>query len=250
MDAFSKYANVEYSEAEKSEILSRLEKKMFTFGTHECTLFDFQKEKDGANFRVSTKEDCVLEYSPIFKNMENAQLNHFWKIALNWSKGLSSEKVSFSVSNTFSELQLLGIDPFLLSESLIKTQGQSIEALIGLKALIKKEWSPNKYHLAYNKEKQCHFIVDCAEQAISASEYLMPKSGADKSEFAALHAKAANEVFEMFATKSYEQQPAVKIYRLETANNSSINDKLAQFLGRKKAPFANATKKIEDDLPF
>lgn len=232
---FQQYANAEHSEEEKNEINARLEKRSFPLGDTDVSLSMFQPEKEGSLFRVSPYEDCVLEYRPIFKNIEGAQQAYFWKIALNWSVALKNDKIGFAVQNCYRELKELGIDPFNLSKALALTQGTAIEKLVGLNAVIRRDWSPNKFHLQFFKDENCYKIVDYVGNLLCKTSYTLPPQGSTRDDFRHFHAEVESEVFSIIAKKySYEAMPSVKLLKLESANNESINKMISEIIDKKK----------------
>ena len=119
--------------------------------------------------------------------------------------------------------------------------------LTGLKAVMRRNWSYDKHHLQFFKDKQCHLLVDCAGNVSSQKEYKMPANDSSKEEFKEFHNNVFADVVGM--ALKYEQQPNIKLLKLETANNASINKLIEDFMKKKKG--AVFPKKVEeDDLPF
>lgn len=244
------------------EIAAMKSTKRIPEGSHEVVITKIHTKENGTSVTFTDQEGGRLGFTLIAANAQQAEQTVYLAIPLaqTFKQVIANQdrKVSFVYAKTLKTLSAFGIDPIVFRESVIESDGSSVEQLIGTQCVLINSWPTKQLHLEYDLNAKEHFFETSMGERFASGPLAGPikldNSLIGKARFSEAVALANDNNFQL-AT-----QMDTNIVSHPTADNSSINDKLKSTLksqqkstsavvNKTKPPFAiMVPKKITSPL--
>ena len=120
-------------------------------------------EQDGKKLKVDDKLGGIVLFSPLLQDADGREQRLFMCIPLQltYVQAIKAAEKSekFKIENTLKMLGAFQIDPIILRESIINTNGESLELLKDAQCLLTNRWPLDAVHMEYDKETKNYFFV-------------------------------------------------------------------------------------------
>jgi hypothetical protein len=211
-------------------------------GVHEVVITGIH-EKNGEKFKLGDRLGGSVGLSLILKNAKKEEQLMYMCIPLvvTFVEACRDTDKSnkFVFRKTYELLETIGIDPFLFRETVVATDGKSIEKLIGAQLVIVNTWREGKLHLEYDQVAKAHFFHKCDGTKFESGELSLPvvmdSSKKDDSKFAEFIAIARENAWD------FSTQMETDIQFHASVSNDYINEELSKLLVVKKPVIVNKT---------
>ncbi len=175
---FRQLSVVKDTEEDMKEIAAMKQSSPIPEGIHEVVVVGIH-EKDGEKLKMSEKAGGSVGFSLVVRNAQKQEQMIYFIIPMAVSflqackdpdKGT---KFMFTKSNRM--LQTIGISPIALKESLLASDGKSIDSLVGTQFVIVNSWDSRKIHLEYDPVAKAHYFVTSQGSRFPSGEMAAPQ---------------------------------------------------------------------------
>lgn len=238
-------------------------------GLHEVIVSKIKADTDGIKLHEQDTLDGTLKFSLVVQTAKKQEqsIALFFPLAHTFTDAMAHPE--FAVSSQFirtaNYLFAMGLDPTIVRESLVFSNGVSVDFFVGAQFLLLNYWAPNTLHLEYDQELKSHFLVNEHNERFTEGELAGPHQidrNMQTGRFSHIIALAKMHKHRFSAYMSIEIRPHT------TANNKTIHElflksvkkdtKPGGFVINKtipsfpdiKKPAASIAIEEEGDIPF
>jgi len=211
------------SEADLNELTASKKSDPIPEGVHEVVVIGLT-EKDGKKIKMLDRAGGSIGFNILVQNAQRQQQAIYMEVPLAMPFKAACQQ-SYVFVKTLKFLKFMGIDPNVLRESVIISNGASLDLLKGTQFLLINSWDSKSLHLEYDKTYKAYYFVTSQGHRFDSGEMSVPvnvdKNKPYESRFSEAHAIAKQHHYTLTTQMQSDVEPH------PTASNASINEALA-----------------------
>ena len=166
------------TEEEQKELVKKKSFNGIPQGSHEVILTEVT-EKFGGKISLINKLGGCVEFTIIFRNVAKQEQFAFCAIPmhLTFGQAIKSKEergTAFKIERTYKMFQTMGVDPRLLREAILLSDGEAISSIVGAQCVLVNHWDPKSIHIEYDNTSKGHYFVTAMGQRFESGEMSVP----------------------------------------------------------------------------